>query len=579
MSRAPKISEAIWERHKSVIRTLYIEEDNSPEKVSEVLRDKYGFAASRHQIIRRLARWKFKKYTTKEEWVYTSSQIQRRKEQNGKKTEIVLNGKTVSEKKLSKALGRYVGTWDFGPECQRIRPCEDLTTIEIHTPKEGHGVMPYSTPWFKFWKLAEETVFTSAAIGLARSKSQNNQENLGKIMKFMSSDEQKFTEVPILISHLATALPRFHENQRHPVLEDCDSLLLQWIFYAGSNKLVSVECMHILLKWAIDNNYLRLIKDAIALGGLTVQTASRYLLPSAVGAAIEINDCVLADALTEDWVDVNKTPYSYPILPALQTASLNGNNSLLRLLVRRGGDIHAQPAVRGLTCLQAAAISGSQELVEQLLQMGARVDDYQSGNDTTVLQAAVISGSIGTVQTVLHAGAAVNDSRGVCSALYHAAYGQDPEMCAFLLRKGALVDQENRDSPLLAAIFRGSHEMANLLLEARGNPNSCTRLLQHKWSESSVPHLRYEEEDENDVQLWTPLAAACYWSDIAMIKLLLQYGAKLHKGTKFYTSPKSEKLRRSKLARSGIVGQLCSSDERAMRSCSTDGRFESPHRG
>ncbi|KAF5607680.1 multiple ankyrin repeats single kh domain-containing protein [Fusarium pseudoanthophilum] len=776
MSRAPKISEAIWERHKSIIRTLYIDEDNGPEKVSEVLRDKYGFTASRHQIIRRLARWKFKKYTTKEEWVYTSSQIQRRKEQDRKMTEIVLNGKRISEKKLSKALGRYVGPWDFGPECQRILPCEDLTTIEIQTPKEDVGIMPYSTPWFKFWTLAEET-----------------------------------------------ALPRFHEDQRHPVLEDCGSLLLQWIFYAGSNRLVSVEYMQILLKWAIDNNYLQLIKDAIALGGLTVQTASRYLLPSAVEvgdldllklllhtargpgfssryldrafavainnvdgpmvdlllenganatisisteelpirqalklnnsdrivrsllesgadirrmsishsillyarttasakllleagapvnfagrmwftplqqaairndldmvtlllgagadpnlvcddardlllpkscvvgnghmldgislalisplmfarghenfdmarclvdagatadgpmanhhkgenprlcpisqwnivylymlrwwgvarsikdvlpqfpgavdcvkiceilealsqpavnihsfardwhldgtalqAAIEINDCVLVDALTEDWVDVDETPCSYPILPVLQTASLNGDNSLLRLLVRRGGDIHAQPAARGLTCLQAAAMSGSQELVEQLLQMGARVDDYQSGNDTTALQAAVISGSIGTVRAVLHAGADVNDSQGVCSALYHAAYGQDPEMCDFLLRKGALVDQGNRNSPLIAAIFRGSHEMANLLLEAGGNPNRCTRLLHHKWSESSMPHLHYEEEDENDVQLWTPLAAACYWSDIAMIELLLQYGAKLHKGTKCQFSP------------------------------------------
>ncbi|KAF5683133.1 multiple ankyrin repeats single kh domain-containing protein [Fusarium denticulatum] len=505
--------------------------------------------------------------------------------------------------------------------------------------------MPSSTPWFKFWTLAEETVFTSAAIALARSKSQNNQESPGKVMKFMSSDEQMFTELPSLLSHLATGLSRFHENQRHPVLEDCDSLLMQWIFYAGSNKLVSVECMHILLKWAIDNNYLRLIKEAIALGGLTVQTASRYLLPSAVEvgdlnllklllhtargpsfssryldralvvainnvdgpmvdlllknganaarspfdgelpirqalklnnsdrivrsllesgadihrmsishsillyarttasakllletgapvnfagrmwftplqqaairndldmvtlllgagadpnlvcddagdlllpnscvaenghmldgislalisplmfamghenydmarclvdagatadgpmanhhkgknprlyggelpgpskmcgtvdcgkiceilealsqpavniysfardwhldrtplqAAIEINDCVLVDELTEDWVDVDKTPCSYPVLPALQTASLNGNSKLLRLLVRRGGNIHAQPAARGLICLQAAAMSGSQELVEQLLQMGARVDDYQT---------------------------------------------------------------------------------------------------------------------------------------------------------------------------------------------------------
>ncbi|KAF5683132.1 ankyrin repeat-containing protein [Fusarium denticulatum] len=79
--------------------------------------------------------------------------------------------------------------------------------------------------------------------------------------------------------------------------------------------------------------------------------------------------------------------------------------------------------------------------------------------------------------------------------------------------------------------------MASLLLEARGNPNSCIRLLHHKWSESSVPHLHYEEEDENDVQLWTPLAAACYWSDIAMIELLLQYGAKLHKGTNCQFSP------------------------------------------
>ncbi|KAF5638608.1 ankyrin repeat-containing protein [Fusarium tjaetaba] len=717
MSRAPKISEAIWERHKSIIRTLYIDEDNSPEKVSEVLQDKYGFTVSRHQIIRRLAKWKFKKYTTKEEWVYTSSQIQRRKKKDGKKTEIVLNGKPISEKKLSKALGRYVGPWDFGPECQRILPCEDLTTIEIRTPKEDFGIMPYSTPWFKFWTLAEETVFTSAAIASARSKSQNNQESLDKIMKFMSSDEQKFTKLPILLSHLATALPRFHENQRHPVLEDCDSLLLQWIFYAGSNKLVSVECMHILLKWAMDNNYLRLIKDAIALGGLTVQAASRYLLPSAVEvgdldllklllhtargpslssryldralavainnidgpmvdlllknganptmsssndelpmrqalklnnsdmivrslleygadihrmsishsillyarttasakllleagapvnfagrmwftpiqqaalrndldmvtlllgagadpnfvcddardlllsnscvaesghmldgislalisplmfarghenfdmarclvdagatadgpmanhrrgenprlcpisqwnivylytlrwwrvarsfkdvlpqspgtvdcgkiceifealslpavnlhsfardwhldrtalqAAIEINDCVLVDALTEDWVDVNKTPCSYPVLPALQTASINGNSRLLRLLVRRGGDIHAQPAARGLTCLQAAAMLGSQELVELLLQMGARVDDYQRGNNTTTMQAAVISGSVGTVQTVLHAGTDINDSRGVCSPLYHAAYGQDPEILYF----------------------------------------------------------------------------------------------------------------------------------------------------
>lgn len=640
----------------------------------------------------------------------------------------------------------------------------------------------------------------------------------------MSSDEQKFTELPSLLSHLATALPRLHGNQRHPVKEDCDSLLLQWIFYAGSNKLVSAECMHILLKWATDNNYLRLIKDAIALGGLTVEAASIYLLPSAVEigdldllqlllrnargprfssryldralpvainnvdgpmvdlllknganttrssfdyelpiiqalksnnsdrivrsllesgadiphmsishsillyarttasakllleagapvnfagrmwftpiqqaairndrdmatlllgagadpnlvcddarglllrnscvaenghipdgislalisplmfamghhnfdmarcllnagattdwpmtshpkgenprlcpvyqwrtvhihmlrwwrvarswknarpqypgrvaagkiceifealsqpavniysfardwhldgtalqAAVEINDYELVCTLTEDGVDVNKTPCSYSLLPALQTASLNGDTSLFRLLVQRGGDIHAQTAVKGLTCLQAAALLGSQELVELLLQMGARVDDYQSGNDTTVLQAAVISGSIGTVRTVLHAGADVNDSRGVCSALYHAAYGQDPEMCAFLLRRGALVDQENRDSPLIAAIFRGSHDMAKLLLEARGNPNSCTRLLHRKWSESGMPHIQYrEEEDKNDVQLWTSLAAACYWSDIAMIELLLQYGAILHKGMKCQFSP------------------------------------------
>ncbi|KAF5724328.1 ankyrin repeat-containing protein [Fusarium mundagurra] len=717
MPRAPKISEAIWERHKSIIRTLYIDEDNSPEEVSEALRDKYGFTASRHQIIRRLARWKFKKYTTKEEWVYTSSQIQRRKEQDGKKTEIVLNGKIISEKKLNKALGRYVGPWDFGPECQRILPCEDLTTIAIHTPKEDSGVMPYSTPWFKFWTLAEETVFTSAAIALARSKSHNSQDYLDKIMKFMSSDEQKFTEVPSLLSHLATALPRFHENQQHPVQEDCDSLLLQWIFYAGSNKLVNIECMHILLKWAIDNNYLRLIKDAIALGGLTVQAASRYLLPSAVEvgdldllrlllhtargpsfssryldralavainnadgsmvdlllqnganatrssfddelpvmqalklnnsyrivrsllesgaevrrmsishsillyarstasakllldagapvnfagrmwftpiqqaalrndldmvtllleagadpnlvcddardlllrnscaaenghmpygislalisplmfamghgnfgmahcllhagatfgdpvasypkgenstlcrifqwntvhlhmlrwwrvarswkdalpqypgkvaagkiceifealsqpavniysfarewhldgtalqAAVEINDYELVRTLTHDRVDVNKTPCSDPVLPALQTASPHGNNSLFRLLVQRGGDIHAQTSARGFTCLQAAAMLGSQELVELLLQMGARVDDYQRGNNTTVIQAAVISGSIGTVRAVLQAGADVNDSRGVCSPLYHAAYGQDPEILYF----------------------------------------------------------------------------------------------------------------------------------------------------
>ncbi|KAF4952040.1 hypothetical protein FGADI_7040 [Fusarium gaditjirri] len=864
MSRASKIPEASWESHKSIIRTLYIDEDNSPEKVTEVLRDKYGFTASRHQIIRRLAKWKFKKYTTKEEWVYTSSQIQRRKDQDGKETEIVLNGKAISEKKLNKAIRRYVGPWDFGPECQRVLPCEDLTTIEIHTPKEDSGAMPYSTPWFKFWALAEETVFTSAAMALAKSKTHNNQHSLDRIMEFMSSDEQKFTELPSLLLHLSTALPRFHENQRHTVREDCDSLLLKWIFYAGSNKLVSAECMYSLLKWAIDNNYIQLIKDAIALGGLTVRNASRYLLSSAVEvgdpdllqsflrtarcprfssrdldralavainnvdgpmvdlllkyganptrssfddefpirqalklknsgrivrsllesgadirdlsishsillyaqttvsakllleagapvnfagrmwftpiqqaavrndldmvslllragadpnlvcddardflsrnscveekgyrligislalisplmfamghenismvrclllagattdgrmashpqggnlklcpvfqwntvylhmmewlrvsrarkgvlpqlpgqldfdriceilealsqpavnlykfaynwhldgtalqAAVGFNDYDLVYALTEDRADVNKTPCSYPALPALQTASLNGNKGLFRLLVQCGGDFHAQPAAGGLTCLQAAAISGSQELVELLFQMGARVDDSNCERyGMTVLQAAVISNSIGTVRAVLHAGADVNASRGVCSALYHAAYGQDPEICALLLRRGALIDQENRDSPLIAAIYRGSHEMVKLLLEARANPNSCTRLLHRKWSDSSVQYIYYEEENSKDAKLWTPLAAASYWSDIAMIQLLLQHGAKLHKGMEYQLSPLEASICRTEFRynifqfilhlRVNNLGGLCWDDRESLVSC------------
>jgi len=74
------------------------------------------------QYIGRLAKWRFKKYSNKAEWEYAEAQLRKRKDEGGKDTEIIMNGKLISTKKLKKELARYVGPWNSGLKSQSESP-------------------------------------------------------------------------------------------------------------------------------------------------------------------------------------------------------------------------------------------------------------------------------------------------------------------------------------------------------------------------------------------------------------------------------------------------------------------------
>ncbi len=65
-------------------------------------------ADSKAQYVRRLKQWRLEKNSTKDKWEFAASQVQKRRLE-GKETEIIINGRLVSAKRLKKEMARYVG--------------------------------------------------------------------------------------------------------------------------------------------------------------------------------------------------------------------------------------------------------------------------------------------------------------------------------------------------------------------------------------------------------------------------------------------------------------------------------------
>ncbi|KAJ4255408.1 hypothetical protein NW762_009403 [Fusarium torreyae] len=380
MPRAPIIPDTSWDRHKEVIRALYLDQNKKPGEIADLLWEQYKFSASRHQIIRRLAKWKFKKYTTKAEWVSAGSQIQTRREQHGKERELLFNGKTVPTKKLEKALDRYIGPWDFGPQCQKIVPAEDLTMLAAQTPVQDTGIEICTTPWIRFWTRAEEadkycySVFTSDAIASARMARPKDQESLGMVLSSMSNDKRTLTKPSELLSYLETVVPLPKScKKRNTTEENHESfspvLLIQWTFYAGSNILLDQTCLTSLLRWITNSGYLELMKQAVALGGLTVQAFSSCLLPSA--AEVGNEDLLLfllnsSGGTSVAWRDLAK---------ALDVAIGKLDVSMVDLLLRNGANPNGPPWCYQGPLKRALELNDGATIVERLLKAGANCQD------------------------------------------------------------------------------------------------------------------------------------------------------------------------------------------------------------
>ena len=113
--------------------------------------------------------------------------------------------------------------------------------------------------------------------------------------------------------------------------------------------------------------------------------------------------CMLAED-GEDGAEVNAQGGEYG--NALQAASYQGHQEIVKLLLKKGAEVNAQGGEYG-NALQAASARGEQETVKLLLEKGAEVN-AQGGEYGNALQAASRAGYKNIVAILSTAGSIVN---------------------------------------------------------------------------------------------------------------------------------------------------------------------------
>ncbi len=149
------------------------------------------------------------------------------------------------------------------------------------------------------------------------------------------------------------------------------------------------------------------------------------------------------------------------------------------VLAQRKDVASAEPFMAAYESLQ----SGDLPALKALLRGHPRLATERGTNGNTLLNlAASIEGKKGrtggqqAIEALLEAGADVNDGndRG-WTPLHQAAYANQPEMAAALIRNGAAMDAEAHGAggtPLIAALFWGHREVADLLRRYGVMPNN-----------------------------------------------------------------------------------------------------------
>ncbi len=168
-------------------------------------------------------------------------------------------------------------------------------------------------------------------------------------------------------------------------------------------------------------------------------------------------------------------------------------------------------------------------LLHRALQNGARLDsDFANGEG--VLEVAVERGNVRIVQLLMAAGADTQvPNANQVDVLMQAAKNGHAEMVAFLIDFNVIVPSYadvHGQTALLYAVKAGKKEAAQALLAREADPNALTTAMT---AEDCAEIFGESLETRGDNV--TPLLVAIAQSDLEMVKLLLNFGAKPEVGT------------------------------------------------
>lgn len=213
---------------------------------------------------------------------------------------------------------------------------------------------------------------------------------------------------------------------------------------------------------------------------------------------------------------------------------------IVREAILSGENIHQKDPTYGRTPLHWSCMFSSVDAVDLLLAHGA-ADDI---NELDALGATPLAclvkkrelpGHAAVVQSLLAAGARLD----LIEEGGHTLMFQDyltPALADTLLQKGLNIDCTNimRETPLQVASVRGSEALVEFLLAHGADVNrrcvlGCTALHDGQLEHGIALRLlrRGAQVDARDALGQTPLMLACDFSNMPLIRALLQHGASL----------------------------------------------------
>lgn len=231
---------------------------------------------------------------------------------------------------------------------------------------------------------------------------------------------------------------------------------------------------------------------------------------------------------------------------------------VIKLLVTEGADL-SLPDSRGNSPLLLATASGRRGLIELLLERGAE-PNHGAGEQNALYKAAG-KGDLGTIELLLRHGADVNLDG--TSPLIHAAKAGQLKTIELLLQHNADVDQQDHqgDTALHQAATHGHSFAVDKLLRRGADPNlknhngetALDRAIEAQ-HQNIVRNLlnagarmdlftmialnrssQVEQLIDEDLSLVhaekqgrTPLHEATKWGSVKIVRLLLDYGAKIN---------------------------------------------------
>jgi ankyrin repeat protein len=282
------------------------------------------------------------------------------------------------------------------------------------------------------------------------------------------------------------------------------------------------------LYWASDMGHDKVVEMLLERGADINAHGGHY--GNALQAASAGGNDKVVQVLLDKGADVNALGGHYGSI--LQAALARGNDKVVQILLDKGADINAQGGQYG-SALQTASARGLDKVVQMLLGKGADIN-AQGGQYGSALQAASARGHYKVLQALLDRGADVNALGGQYgSALHAASYGCHYGVAQLLLDRGAQInvsDSQGRTALHLAACG-GSVEIFRYLaargLDLKQLDNSGRNVLDYAAAGASlgmVSEVLRLDAGFKDESLWSPLHWACRKGNVALIRLLMNYG-------------------------------------------------------